>query len=106
MIVRQWRAWCAWETADPYEQLLRYSILPELDRIDGCRGAYVLRRETEDDEIEFLVVHLFDSLAVVKSFAGDDYQMAVIPEAARPLLARFEQTATHYEVRAEPIGMS
>jgi heme-degrading monooxygenase HmoA len=106
VIARQWRAWCTRENADSYEQLLRHSILPELDRVDGCRGAYVLRRETTEGNVEFLIVHLFDSLAIVKAFAGDDYQLAVVPEMARPLLACFEQTATHYEVRAEPINIS
>jgi len=38
------------------------------------------------------------SLDALRAFAGDDYEIAVIPPEARALLARFEETAIHYEV--------
>jgi hypothetical protein len=101
MISRLWRARCTPDNADSYEELLRTQILPELDRVAGCRGAYVLRREG-DDHVEFLVIHLFDSLSVIRAFAGDNYQAAVVPASARELLASFDETAEHFEVRATP----
>lgn len=96
-----WRAWATSANADAYERLLRREILPELDTAEGCLGAYVLRRE-EDGEAEFVVLHFFESLDAVKGFAGDDYQTAVVPEPARKLLARFDATAEHFDVRATP----
>jgi hypothetical protein len=52
--------------------------------------------------VEFVVLHFFDSIEAVRKFAGDNYEAAVVPEAARKLLARFDATAQHYEVRAAP----
>jgi hypothetical protein len=101
MVGRMWRAWTTAENADSYERLLRDKILPELDAAEGCRGAYVLRRE-HGDQVEFAVLHFFDSIDAVRNFAGDNYETAVVPEAARKLLARFDPTAQHYEVRAGP----
>lgn len=105
MIGRIWRAWATAENADSYEHLLRDKILPELDAAEGCRGAYVLRRE-QHDEVEFIVLHFFDSIDAVRKFAGDNYEAAVVPEPARKLLVRFDATAQHYDVRAEPTPAS
>jgi hypothetical protein len=55
-----------------------------------------------DDHVEFLVIRLFDSLSVIRAFAGDNYQAAVVPASARELLASFDETAEHFEVRATP----
>jgi hypothetical protein len=41
----------------------------------------------------------FDSLDDVRAFAGDDHEVAVVPPAARALLARFDPRSTHYLVR-------
>lgn len=101
MIGRLWRARCTPQNADTYEQLLRTEILPDLDRVDGCRGAYVFRRE-DSGHVEFLVLHLFDSMSVVRAFAGENYETAVVPVAAQELLVSFDKTAEHFEVRATP----
>ena len=105
MVGRVWRAWATAENADSYERLLRDKILPELDAAEGCRGAYVLRREHRD-EVESIVLHFFDSIDAVRKFAGDNYEVAVVPEPARKLLARFDATAQHYDVRSGPTPAS
>ena len=43
----------------------------------------------------------FDSIEAVKGFAGEDYEVAVVPSRARALRARFDAPSQHYEVRAE-----
>jgi hypothetical protein len=45
---------------------------------------------------------LWDSLDAVRAFAGEDYEVAVVPPAARELLSRFDETALHYETLVEP----
>jgi hypothetical protein len=40
----------------------------------------------------------FDSLDAVVAFAGQDYEAAVVPPAARALLARFDSRSAHYSV--------
>jgi hypothetical protein len=43
----------------------------------------------------------FDSLEAVRAFAGEDYEVAVVPARARALLSRFDERSQHYEVKAE-----
>jgi hypothetical protein len=100
-----WRAWATADSANAYEHLLRDEILPGLDAVEGCLGAYVLRQD-QVDEVEFVVLHFFDSIDAIRRFAGGNYETAVVPEPARELLARFDATAQHYEVRAEPTPAS
>lgn len=101
MIGRLWRARCAPERAGAYETLLLTKILPELDQADGCLGAYVMRRQA-GEEIEFAVLHLFESMAAVRAFVGDNYEAAVVPGEARALLTSFDPVAQHFDVRAMP----
>jgi heme-degrading monooxygenase HmoA len=101
VIARIWHGWTTPGNADAYETLLRQEILPGISRIDGARGAYVLR-DPLTDEVEFVTITLWDSLDAVRAFAGDDYEVAVVPPAARELLARFDERSRHYETVLEP----
>ena len=102
MIARHWKGWTAIRNADAYETLLKTKVLPELKRVAGYCGGYVLRSDGPD-EVEFVVVNLFESLESVKVFAGDDYSTPVFEPEARSLLARVEPIARHYDVRANTI---
>ena len=99
MIARHWRGWTKHQNADAYETLLKTQVLPDLSRIAGYRGGYVLRSDTAD-EVEFVVINLFDSLEAVRDFAGPDFSTPVFEPEARLLLSRIETIAHHYEVRA------
>ena len=101
MIARHWRGWTKAEAADGYEQFLKQNVLPDLRKIVGYRGGYVLRREV-GEETEFVVINLFDTLEAVKRFAGEDYEIPVFEPEAKAFLNRIEPFAAHYEVRASP----
>jgi heme-degrading monooxygenase HmoA len=105
VISREWSCRCVQDDADRYEELLLTRILPELDGVEGCHGAYVFRRELAD-EVEFVVLHLFDSLAALRAFAGEDYETAVVPDKARALLTSFDHKARHFDVRTTPRGLT
>jgi heme-degrading monooxygenase HmoA len=102
MIARHWRGWTGVRNADAYEALLKTKVLPELTRVAGYCGGYVLRSDGPD-EVEFVVVNLFESLESVRAFAGDDYSSPVFEPEARSLLSRVEPIARHYDVRANTI---
>jgi heme-degrading monooxygenase HmoA len=102
MIARHWRGWTKAQDADAYETLLKTQVLPELAKIAGYRGGYVLRGNAAD-EVEFVVVNLFDSIEAVRAFAGPDYSVPVFEPEARLLLSRIETVAHHYEVRASTV---
>jgi heme-degrading monooxygenase HmoA len=102
MIARIWHGWTTPGNADAYESHLRGVVLPAIEqRIDGFRGVYLLRREA-GEEVEFITVTLWDSLDAVREFAGDDYELAVVPEEARRLLSRFDERSAHYETLLAP----
>ena len=101
MIARVWRGWTSIENADAYEKLLREQVLPGLRQIDGYRGGYILRQEG-NDEVEFVVLNLFESLEAVRAFAGPDYTVPVFEPEARQLLSKVEPLARHYEVKITP----
>ncbi len=98
MITRLWRGWTSRENADAYQQLLREEILPGIARrlTEGYRGARLFRRDVADG-VEFLTILTFDSEDAIRSFVGEDIEVANLPEKARALLARFETRAQHYQ---------
>ena len=71
-------------------------MLPGIHRVSGFKGAHLLRRDLKD-EVEFVTVTWFDSLDAVKEFAGDDYELAVVPPKARELLSHFDARSAHYQ---------
>lgn len=100
MICRSWHGWTAPANADAYEALLRTEIFPGIARrsIAGYRGIELLRR-ADGDTVEFVTLMWFDSIDDVRAFAGEDYEVAVVPPKARALLQRFDARSAHYEVR-------
>jgi hypothetical protein len=102
MIARHWRGWTEVHNANAYESFLKARVFPELKRLVGYRGGYILRSDGAD-EVEFVVVNFFESLESVRLFAGDDYSTPVFEPEARILLSRVEPIARHYEVRASTI---
>jgi heme-degrading monooxygenase HmoA len=102
MISRIWHGWTTPTNADAYETLLKSEIFTGIQnrQIAGYRGIQLFRRSL-DTEIEFVTVMWFDSLEAVRAFAGEDYEVAVVPPKARNWLLRFDARSQHYEVKAE-----
>ena len=99
MIARLWHGWTAPANADAYEELLRTRVLPRIQQKKVCKGIHLFRRNA-GGEVEFVTLLYFDSLDAVRQFAGEDYEVAVVPPEARKLLARFDERAAHFETRA------
>ena len=102
MISRLWHGWTTPENADSYEVLIRSTIFPGIlgRGIAGLERIELLRRPL-GAEVEFVTIMRFASWDAVRAFAGPDWEVSVVPLAARAVLARFDETAQHYEVRAE-----
>jgi heme-degrading monooxygenase HmoA len=100
MIVRVWHGWTAPADADAYERLLQEEIFRGIAgrAIRGYRGIELLRR-SDGRETEFVTIMRFESIDAVIAFAGEDYEVAVVPPAARALLERFDARSAHYELR-------
>jgi heme-degrading monooxygenase HmoA len=100
MISRVWHGWTTPQNAAAYENLLKTQIFPAIlaKNVEGFRKIELFRR-AEGAEVEFVTVMWFDSLDAVKAFAGEDYETAVVPPAARAVLTHFDERSQHYEVR-------
>ncbi|MFN8474282.1 MAG: antibiotic biosynthesis monooxygenase [Anaerolineae bacterium] len=102
MIMRIWHGWTTQANAATYEALLKEEIFQGIgDRqIPGYHGIRLLRRDI-GDEVEFVTIMSFRDLEAVRQFAGNDYEVAVVPPKARAVLARFDARSQHYEVRED-----
>ena len=100
LISRVWHGWTTKANADRFETLLREQVLPGFakSKIKGYKGCQLLRRELEN-EVEFTTIMWFDSIASIKSFAGEDYETAHIDPSVRALFTRYDQKSVHSEVR-------
>lgn len=100
MIARQWYGWTSKDNANAYEELFR-THGSNANRVDGRIGAYLLRRDLES-EVEFIVVHIFESMDIMREIVGDDYEVARLLPGAEKLLSRYDEKCAHYEIVDEP----
>jgi hypothetical protein len=102
MISRLWHGWTTPENADSYESLIRLTIFPRIlgRKIEGLERIELYRRPL-GGEVEFVTAMRFATWDAVKAFAGPDWEISVVPPAARAVLSRFDEWAQHYEIRAE-----
>jgi heme-degrading monooxygenase HmoA len=99
MIARIWQGTVARSDGDTYAQYMHHTGIAGYASTEGNRGVWMLRRDI-DDQTEFVMFTLWDSMDAVKAFAGDRPEVAVYyPEDDRYLIERGE-FVSHYEVAA------
>ena len=98
MIFRIWHGWTTPQNADAYERIVQAEVFEMIaaKKIEGYRGIDLLRRAT-GDEVEFVTIMRFDTLAAVKAFVGEDYETSFVPPQALAVLKRFDAKARHYD---------
>jgi heme-degrading monooxygenase HmoA len=99
MVCRVWHGWTTPQNAGAYERVVRGEVIPGIEarHIPGFRHIDLLRREV-GDEVEFTTLMWFDSLEDVRAFMGEDYSVSHVPAAARAVLSRFDERASHCKV--------
>jgi heme-degrading monooxygenase HmoA len=96
MIARIWRGRTSREDAEAYARYMEEVAAPDSLETPGNRGFSVLHCPDGERE-EFLTMSLWESLDVIRAFAGDDIERAVFyPEDDRYLVER-ELTVSHYD---------
>ncbi len=100
MIARIWRGWAPLATADDYQRHYETEVREHLRAVSGFRGARLLRSQ-DGQEVVFTSITFFASLDAIRGFAGDDYGVAVVEEAARRALSRWDERVSHRDVVAD-----
>ena len=99
MISRQWRGVAKAASADAYVEHLRTETFPAIRRLPGFRDATILRRPVPEG-VEFLIVTEWESLGAIRAFAGDNVELAVVPEKVQAMMLDYDRVVRHYEVLA------
>ena len=97
MIARMWRGSAIPERVDDYVKHLQESVVPQLCKIDGFKGVYLLRRNSPED-VEFLVLTLWESMEAIRKFAGENPEVAVVAPTARALFREYDAEVKHFEI--------
>jgi heme-degrading monooxygenase HmoA len=99
MIVRTWSATADADGAGDYSRYFDGTLLPELRKLPGFKGACLLRRDLGEDGVVELTAHTFwESAEAIRAFAGDDITVSVVEPEAQAMLLDFDRTATHRSV--------
>jgi heme-degrading monooxygenase HmoA len=97
MIARMWRGATTRADAVAYARYVADTGMVAYRATPGNRGAHLLQREV-GDLTEIVTLSFWDSLEVIKGFAGDDIERAVFyPEDDRYLVER-DLRVTHFQV--------
>src|SRR4030042_2432110 len=99
MIARIWHGWTTPENATKYEKLLRGEVFPSIEnkKVRGYQKISLLKRIL-NHEVEFVTIMIFNDLNAVKEFAGTDYEKSYVPEKARKVLSKHDESSQHYEI--------
>jgi heme-degrading monooxygenase HmoA len=100
MIARTWRGWASIATADDYQHHYETDVAEHLQRVPGFCGARLLRQRA-GDEVLFTSITYFTSMDDVGAFAGEDPERAVVEEAARRALTRWDERVSHHTVAVD-----
>ena len=101
MVARIWHGAVPLEKADAYYEYLLDTGVRELSATAGNRGVQVLRR-IDGINAHFLLISLWDSLAAIRAFAGEDVERARYYPEDDEYLIELEPEVKHYDVLAVP----
>ena len=96
MIARVWRGVVAAGRGDAYAAYLDRTGVRDCRATPGNRGVLVLRRD-EPDRTEFVFVSLWESMDVIRGFAGEDVERARYYPEDGDFLLSLDPGVRHYE---------
>ena len=97
MIMRLWRGRVMSEKAVAYLEFLKKTGLKDYADTPGNLGVYALQRQC-GSHVEFLLLTLWESVAAIKRFAGEDYEKARYYAEDKNFLVEMEPFVAHYDV--------
>ena len=100
MISRHWTGLVKKGKEDEYIAHLKNETFKKLDQIEGFVNASILKR-AQTEGTEFLIITKWDSLEAIRKFAGENYEVAVVPKIAQEMMISYDLVAKHYQVTFE-----
>ena len=97
MIDRHWKGIARKERANEYVAHLRNDTFKEIKKIKGFISASILKRDLSEG-VEFLVITKWETLEVIRQFAGDKIETAVVPKLVQDIMLKYDKNVRHYEV--------
>lgn len=98
MIARMWRGWVRTERLAEYVDIVERTGMAGYRRTPGNAGAQLLTRDLGEGRTELVTISWWTDLEHIRSFAGEDIEVArYYPEDDEYLLDR-ETTVAHFEV--------
>jgi len=97
MIVRMWRGWVSTGRAADYVDYINETGIAEYRQTPGNIDAQMWTRDLGDGRTEVVTISWWESLEVIKGFAGEDISRAVFYDRDDAFLIGREETVTHYE---------
>ena len=97
MIARIWKARATAERVREYADYLKSTVVPELTAIHGYQGVTLLQRD-QNGAVEVTVITWWESLEVIRAFAGEAIETAVVHDSAARMLIDFDRSVEHHQV--------
>ena len=104
MVERVWSARAMNRTdAAAYAAYFERVVIPELNAVAGYRGARLLQRDVAGG-VEIVVATTWESMDVIRGFAGDDIERAVVHDEAAALFSGYDRTVRHFDLLIDDAG--
>jgi heme-degrading monooxygenase HmoA len=97
MIARIWKARATPQRVREYADYLKSTVVPELAAIHGYQGVSLLQRD-QNGAVEVTVITWWESLEVIRAFAGEAIETAVVHDSAARMLIDFDRSVEHHQV--------
>ena len=97
MIARIWKARATPQRVREYADYLKSTVVPELTAIHGYQGVSLLQRD-QNGAVEVTVITWWESLEVIRAFAGEAIETAVVHDSAARMLIDFDRSVEHHQV--------
>jgi heme-degrading monooxygenase HmoA len=100
MIARIWHGRTKIEDYEAYTEFMKDRAIPDYQNTKGFIKLVFLRNISENIG-HFTLITFWESLEVIKNFAGEDFEKAKYYPEDKNYLLEFEEKVTHHEVFAE-----
>jgi heme-degrading monooxygenase HmoA len=103
MIARIWAARATRANAQVYSQHFEEEVIARVRTIRGYVGGSLLMMD-RGENVEILVITRWQSMDAIRSFAGDDVEVAVVADAAQRVLLSWDERVRHFAIALDDVA--